>query len=92
MLSLDRRTFLTVCQVAKSRHYGLWLNLRRDLRFTSLAGLSSDPYELTFDTSAGPKVATVEEAIAEDPWLEQAVQPASAPARTPDKPEPASPQ
>jgi hypothetical protein len=95
VISRDRRTFLTVCRVDKNTHYGLWLNHRPELRFTSLAGRTSDADELVFDTSDGPPAATVEEAIAEDGWLKQAVGP---PALTPakagaqDRPDPASPQ
>jgi hypothetical protein len=74
--SLDRRTFLTVCKVAKSSHYGLWLNHGSSLRFTSLAGHPAAPYELVFETSSEPEVATVEDAIAEDAWLKPAAQPA----------------
>jgi hypothetical protein len=77
VISLDRRTFLTVCQVAKSSRYGLWLNLRPQLRFTSLAGHPSAAYELVFETASTPMVATMQEAIAEDSWLKQAVQPAA---------------
>lgn len=72
VISRDRHTFLTVCQVAPSKHYGLWLK-----RFTSLAGHPSSPYELVFDTAPEPQVATVEDAIAEDAWLGQVVQPAA---------------
>jgi hypothetical protein len=82
VISLDRRTFLTVCQVAKDSHYGLRLNARTELRFTSLAGHVSQPYELVFDTSAEPELATVQDAIAEDAWLRSAMRPVATPAST----------
>lgn len=52
VISLDKRTFLTVCRVAKGSHYGLWLR-----RFTSQAGYPSSTQELVFDTSSEPEVA-----------------------------------
>jgi hypothetical protein len=74
VISLDRRTFLTVCRVAKGGHYGLWLR-----SFTSLAGHRSAPQELVFETSSEPEVATVQDAIVEDSWLKQVAQPAATP-------------
>jgi hypothetical protein len=74
VISLDRRTFLTVCRVAKDSRYGLWLR-----SFTSLAGHKSGPQELVFETSSDPEVATVQDAIVEDSWLKQAAQPAAPP-------------
>jgi hypothetical protein len=79
LLSFDRRTFLTVCQVKKSSHYGLWLNHSIYHRFTGLAGRSSQASELVFDTSDGPETTTVEQAIAEDNWLQRAALPQQPP-------------
>ena len=70
LFSRDRRTFLTVCSIGKGGHYGLRLN-----HFTSLAGRSSEPYELVFDTSASSEVASIDEAVAQDEWLRQAAHP-----------------
>jgi hypothetical protein len=67
MISRDRRTFLTVCRVDEDKHYGLWLHL-----FRSLAGRPAKSSELVFATERGSRIGTVEEAIAQDPWLLQA--------------------
>jgi hypothetical protein len=67
VISRDRRTFLTVCQIDGGKRYGLRLN-----RFTSMAGRRAPPIELVFDTSPETKTASIEEAITQDPWLRQA--------------------
>ncbi len=66
MISRDRRTFLTVCRVAEDKHYGLWLHL-----FRSLAGRPAKSSELVFATERGSRIGSVEEAIAQDPWLQR---------------------
>lgn len=73
--SFDRRTFLTVCKIDKSTHYGLWLNRDDQRRFTSLAGRSAAANELVFDTSAGPEITSIDEALAQDKWLREAMRP-----------------
>jgi hypothetical protein len=76
VISLDRRTFLTVCHLTAGKHYGMWLR-----NFTNLAGHRSEASELVFETSSEPEVITVQDALLEDPWLQKVVQPAaSAPA------------
>jgi hypothetical protein len=67
MISRDKRTFLTVCMVEANRHYGLWLR-----NFTSLGGRSPSSYEMVFNTSNKEDITKVEEAVAEDSWLQQA--------------------
>ena len=71
MISRDKRTFLTVCTIEASRHYGLWLD-----NFTSVGGRTRPPYELVFDSSDHGDIATVQEAMAQDKWLRKAVNPA----------------
>jgi hypothetical protein len=66
MISRDRRTFLTLCRVDGGKRYGLWLHL-----FRSLAGRPAKPSELVFDTERTSRIGSVEEAIAQDPWLLQ---------------------
>jgi hypothetical protein len=70
LLTYDRRTFRTVCILEKNAHYGLWLNQTIFHRFTSLAGRSSQAYEITFSTSSEPAVDNVRDALAEDPGVE----------------------
>jgi hypothetical protein len=67
MISRDKRTFLTVCTIEANRHYRLWLK-----NFTSLGGRSPPSYEMVFDTSNTEDITKVEEAVAEDQWLQQA--------------------
>ncbi len=72
MISRDRRTFLTVCVLGKDTRYGLRLK-----QFTSLGGRALDHYDLEFKTSEKGQIATIEEAVAQDPWLQQVTRPGS---------------
>jgi hypothetical protein len=62
---------MTVCVVDKSDRYGLLLS-----NFTSLGGGPMPPQELSFTTSDMPQVATVQEALAQDSWLQKVSYPA----------------
>jgi len=67
LLSYDRKTVRTVCLVAPSAQYGLWLSQNpTEGSFIGLSGLPSLPYRLSFTTSAEPVVTTVCEALAAD--------------------------
>lgn len=77
MLSYDRKTLRMTCKVSPNRRYGFRLNtdpaydqFRPDVvsnaNFISLAGSPLQPFELTFTTSAGPELTSVEAAEAED--------------------------
>jgi len=76
-LSYDRRTIRMKCVVAPNRRFGLRLNndperdqlrpgILRKVNFASLAGSPLQPFELTFETSSGPDVISVEAAERED--------------------------
>ncbi len=67
LLSYDRKTVRTVCQVAANTQYGVWLSQDPVARsFVGLTGLPSEPYRLNFSTSGGPAVRSVCEAMAAD--------------------------
>jgi hypothetical protein len=77
MLSYDRKTIRMRCQVSPNRRYGFRLNndpahdqFRSDIvpkvNFISLAGSPLQPFELTFTTSSGPELTSVEAAETED--------------------------
>jgi hypothetical protein len=67
ILSYDRRTIQTVCQLDRNTRYGVRMNRGPGLRFVSLAGWPSDPYELTFSSSSDGEITSLEDALAEDP-------------------------
>ncbi len=67
LLSFDRKTIRTVCDLEADTQYGVWMN--HDMpqhRFVSLAGLPLEPFELTFATSSDKAIADVSEALAQD--------------------------
>lgn len=77
MLSYDRRTIRMRCRVSPNRQYGFRLNndpsydqfrsdIASNVNFISLAGSPLQPFELTFTTSSGPELTSVEAAEAED--------------------------
>ncbi|HZZ32265.1 MAG TPA: Ig-like domain-containing protein [Phenylobacterium sp.] len=67
LLSYDRRTVRTVCVVEPSTQYGIWLSQDPTARsFLGLGGLPSQPYRLSFSTSAEPAVTTVCDAMVQD--------------------------
>jgi hypothetical protein len=66
MISHDRRTFLTVCMTEANYRYGIRLR-----RFESLAGRPAPPSKLEFETSLARPTRTVEQALAQDPWMLQ---------------------
>lgn len=66
MISHDRRTFLTVCMTEANYRYGMRLR-----RFESLAGRPAPPSTLEFETSLARPTRTVEQALAQDPWMLQ---------------------
>ena len=77
MLSYDRKTIRMKCNVSPNRRYGFRMNtdgsydqMRLDIvpkvNFISLAGSPLRPFEVTFTTSSGPKLTSVEAAEAED--------------------------
>jgi hypothetical protein len=68
LLSYDRKTVRIACLAEPDSHYGVALN--RDLDgevFLGLPGLPAEARWFDFTTSAGPPVASVCEALAEDP-------------------------
>lgn len=69
LLSFDRKTVRTACETGPDGHYGLSLNptMEGDL-FFGLGGLPAETYGLDFTTSAGPPVASVCAALAQDAW------------------------
>ena len=67
LLSYDRRTVRTVCQVEAGRQYGFSLGQDPMAKtFIGLTGLPAMPARITFSTSSGPAISTVCEALAED--------------------------
>jgi hypothetical protein len=67
LLSYDRKTVRTVCVVEPNANYGLWMSQDPvGKSFIGLSGLPSQPYRLSFTTSAEPAVTTVCEALAQD--------------------------
>ena len=77
VLSYDRKTIRMQCRVSPNRRYGFRMNsdpaydqlrpgLAANVNFISLAGSPLQPFELTFATSSGPLVTSVEAAEAED--------------------------
>ena len=83
VISTDRRTFLAVCRLKKSSHYGMWLNRSLWRPFTSVAGRQVEPAEIVFDTSDGPDVTDVKEALAQDKVLAAATKASEAAAAAP---------
>jgi len=76
-LSYDRKTLRMACIVSPNRRYGFRLNsdasyeqfrpyLVANVNFVSLAGAVLKPYEVTFTTSSGPPLKSIEAAEAED--------------------------
>jgi hypothetical protein len=68
LLSLDRRTIRTVCEVEAGASYGL--SVGQDPMgptFLGLSGLPAEPSKIAFSTSAGPAVVAACEALVEDP-------------------------
>jgi hypothetical protein len=71
VLSFDRTMIRMPCIVGRNMRYGLRMNpapargTGRE-RFSSLAGLPLEPFQLTFSTSSGPDVTDLETAEAED--------------------------
>ncbi len=68
LLSLDRRTIRTVCEVEPGVSYGL--SVGQDPlgpTFLGLTGLPAEPSKISFSTSAGPAVGAACDALAEDP-------------------------
>jgi hypothetical protein len=68
LLSLDRRTIRTVCEVQAGASYGL--SVGQDPNgptFLGLTGLPAAPSKISFSTSAGPAVVEVCDALSEDP-------------------------
>jgi hypothetical protein len=76
-LSYDRLTLRMKCVVAPNRRYGFRLNndpehdqfrpsILRKVNFASLAGSPLQPFELTFSTSSGRDLISVEAAERED--------------------------
>ena len=61
VLSFDRKTFRTVCQVEAGQRYDLPVQ-----DFTSLGGHEAEAYTLSFTASKEAPAATVREALAED--------------------------
>jgi len=77
MLSYDRKTIRMKCKVSPNRRYGFRMNndpayeqfgpdIVPKVNFMSLAGSPLQPFELTFTTSSGPELTSVEAAEAED--------------------------
>jgi hypothetical protein len=67
LLSYDRKTVRTVCEVAPNVQYGVWLSQNPTERsFVGLTGLPSEAYRLNFSTSDGPAVRSVCEAMSAD--------------------------
>lgn len=67
LLSYDRKTVRTVCVVEPNSNYGLWMSQDPTGKsFIGLSGLPSQPYRLSFTTSADPAVTSVCEALAQD--------------------------
>lgn len=67
LLSYDRKTVRTVCVVEPNANYGLWMSQDPTGKsFIGLSGLPSQPYRLSFATSAEPAVTTVCQALAQD--------------------------
>ena len=69
LLSYDRKTVRITCATAADAHYGLAANreLQGDV-FLGVAGLPAQALALEFTTSAGPPVASVCGALAQDAW------------------------
>lgn len=67
LLSYDRKTVRTVCQVEAARQYGFTLGQDPNApTFIGLDGLPAAPARITFSTSTEPEVTGVCEALAED--------------------------
>lgn len=68
LLSLDRKTFWTVCPVQGGTRYGLKFNGSGDdaHSYVSLAGKRVEPFELTFSTSDDVPMDTLKAAIDQD--------------------------
>ena len=74
-LSYDRLNLRVLCQVKPKTSYGLWINRHNLEDFKGLGGHKPDAYQLTFDTSDDAPVATVREAVGQDPRLAPAAKP-----------------
>ena len=68
LLSYDRRTVRTVCEVEPGRHYGFSVGEDPQAKtFIGLAGLPALPARIAFSTSDGPAISSVCDALAQDP-------------------------
>ena len=74
-LSYDRLNFRVVCRLQPGRRYTFRINRHAPEDFQGLGGRKPEAAELTFSASNEAPVATVREAVAEDPRLAPVAKP-----------------